>query len=80
MYKEPLSIDHLSWFVRGAYAKRDVDTNQKSPISERFIWDNTRGVLLYLQGKKTLDGTCSDTFCDIAAAAMKVFGPQNPDY
>jgi len=43
-----------------------------------YIDDVTKVVIAYLEGRKTLDGSCSDTVCHLAHKCETIFGKGKP--
>lgn len=68
-------IQYVGFFVRGMMMDHAIKTGQKacSESYEHYIGVTTSVVIAYLQGRKTLDGSCSDIQCHVAIEAKKAF-------
>lgn len=76
---EPKHIDlqHVEFFVRGACQLRwEADPGFCADLGD-FTRRTFAVVWRYLQGRQTLDGSCSDYDCWLAHEAAKVFGWPN---
>jgi len=71
----PLCFQHIKNFVTGALVENFKATGQVIGDShfDRYAHESAEVVFGYLNGNKTLDGTCSDFQCTIALEAKKVF-------
>jgi hypothetical protein len=69
-----MELNHLRMFVRGACAERMDREPNFCPDPRDFAARTLEVVWAYLEGRKTLDGSCSDFECWLAHEAAKVFG------
>lgn len=72
---KPLNQKHVGYFVRGLMVDNANLTGQ-DPSTENYefyINDTISLVISHLQGRRTLDGSCSDLQCHAALEAKKVF-------
>jgi hypothetical protein len=70
-----LDQQHVGFFVRGLMMDNAIKMAQdpRSESYEIYIGETIALVVAYLQGRKTLDGRCSDLQCHAAIEAKKVF-------
>lgn len=73
-----MELKHVQLFVIGACQQREAQSPGFCDDLTRFTQATVEVVWAYLQGRKTLDGSCSDFDCWLAHEAAKVFGwPEN---
>ena len=69
-----MELKHVQLFVIGACQQREAQSPGFCDDLTRFTQATVEVVWAYLQGRKTLDGSCSDFDCWLAHEAAKVFG------